>query len=308
MAHHIPAGVHFIPAHPVAGTENSGPDAGFAELFVNRWCILTPPPGTDQAAVDRLALFWRLLGANVESMSAGASRPRARHHQPSAASDRLYDRRHRRRAGPGHPLRGAAVLGRRLPRLHAHRRLRSDHVARRVPRQQGRGAGDARSLQRGSGDAHPRDPPRRRRYACSSSSAARGRSAAASWKSDRIPRRPTSAGRIPICRRVRCRDHTRRTTDTQVDSAAPRQRPAGAFGKSAPAPSSTGSAAAFRTGVAARRPETAQGRLRHPPAALGMRRPLGPRARCAGRAPIPARERRSGARSRPAPGSTDRAH
>src|SRR5690606_2205500 len=43
MAPHIPAGVHFVPAHPVAGTEYSGPDAGFAELFVNRWCILTPP-------------------------------------------------------------------------------------------------------------------------------------------------------------------------------------------------------------------------------------------------------------------------
>src|SRR3954453_5692462 len=44
MAPHVPAGVHLIPAHPVAGTEHSGPDAGFAELFVNRWCILTPPP------------------------------------------------------------------------------------------------------------------------------------------------------------------------------------------------------------------------------------------------------------------------
>jgi cyclohexadieny/prephenate dehydrogenase len=70
MAPHIPPGVHFIPAHPVAGTESSGPDAGFAELFVNRWCILTPPPGADSNAVERLASFWRLLGANVESMSA----------------------------------------------------------------------------------------------------------------------------------------------------------------------------------------------------------------------------------------------
>ena len=70
MSPHIPAGVHFVPAHPVAGTENSGPDAGFAELFVNRWCILTPPPGADAAAVERLAAFWRLLGANVETMSA----------------------------------------------------------------------------------------------------------------------------------------------------------------------------------------------------------------------------------------------
>ena len=70
MAPHLPAGVHFIPAHPVAGTENSGPDSGFAELFVNRWCILTPPPNADTAAVEQLAAFWRALGANVEIMSA----------------------------------------------------------------------------------------------------------------------------------------------------------------------------------------------------------------------------------------------
>ncbi len=70
MAPHIPAGVHLIPAHPVAGTEYSGPDAGFAELFVNRWCILTPPPDADKDAVERLAAFWRALGANVETMSA----------------------------------------------------------------------------------------------------------------------------------------------------------------------------------------------------------------------------------------------
>jgi cyclohexadieny/prephenate dehydrogenase len=70
MAPHIPKGVHFVPAHPVAGTEHSGPDAGFAELFVNRWCILTPPPDAEPDAVERLAAFWRALGANVESMSA----------------------------------------------------------------------------------------------------------------------------------------------------------------------------------------------------------------------------------------------
>jgi len=70
MAPHLPAGVHFVPAHPVAGTEYSGPDAGFAELFVNRWCILTPPEGTDKAAVERLAAFWRAFGAKVETMTA----------------------------------------------------------------------------------------------------------------------------------------------------------------------------------------------------------------------------------------------
>ncbi len=70
MAPFLPKNVHFVPAHPVAGTENSGPDSGFAELFVNRWCILTPPADADAAAVERLALFWRTLGAKVESMSA----------------------------------------------------------------------------------------------------------------------------------------------------------------------------------------------------------------------------------------------
>jgi cyclohexadieny/prephenate dehydrogenase len=70
MGPHIPQGVHFIPAHPVAGTEHSGPDSGFAELFINRWCILTPPEGTDDAAVERLKRFWLALGAKVEVMSA----------------------------------------------------------------------------------------------------------------------------------------------------------------------------------------------------------------------------------------------
>jgi cyclohexadieny/prephenate dehydrogenase len=69
MAPHLPGNVHFVPAHPVAGTEFSGPDAGFAELFVNRWCILTPPDGTDPAATEKLATFWRALGANVETMT-----------------------------------------------------------------------------------------------------------------------------------------------------------------------------------------------------------------------------------------------
>jgi len=65
---HIPGGVHFIPGHPVAGTEHSGPEAGFAELFRQRWCILTPPKGADPAALARLADFWRALGSKVEIM------------------------------------------------------------------------------------------------------------------------------------------------------------------------------------------------------------------------------------------------
>jgi cyclohexadieny/prephenate dehydrogenase len=69
MAPHLPAGVHFVPAHPVAGTEHSGPDSGFAELFINRWCILTPPEGTDENAVEKLRAFWAAIGAKVEIMT-----------------------------------------------------------------------------------------------------------------------------------------------------------------------------------------------------------------------------------------------
>jgi cyclohexadieny/prephenate dehydrogenase len=69
MASHLPNNVHFVPAHPVAGTEDSGPDSGFAELFINRWCILTPLPDTDAAAVEKLATLWRTIGANVETMT-----------------------------------------------------------------------------------------------------------------------------------------------------------------------------------------------------------------------------------------------
>ncbi|MBI3672116.1 MAG: prephenate/arogenate dehydrogenase family protein, partial [Rhizobiales bacterium] len=66
---HVPKGVHFIPGHPVAGTEQSGPESGFAELFGNRWCILTPLPDADPAAVSRLEGFWRACGSNVETMT-----------------------------------------------------------------------------------------------------------------------------------------------------------------------------------------------------------------------------------------------
>ena len=59
-----------IPAHPVAGTENSGPDAGFAQLFRNRWCIVTPPPQTNLVKLSELVAFWEALGANVEIMDA----------------------------------------------------------------------------------------------------------------------------------------------------------------------------------------------------------------------------------------------
>ncbi|MGC8201875.1 prephenate/arogenate dehydrogenase family protein [Aliiroseovarius sp. PTFE2010] len=64
----IPDGVHFIPAHPLAGTEHSGPRSGFAELFDNRWCLIVPVAGTDRAAVDRLRRLWEGMGANVDEM------------------------------------------------------------------------------------------------------------------------------------------------------------------------------------------------------------------------------------------------
>jgi len=65
---HVPEGVHFIPGHPIAGTEQSGPEAGFAELFDNRWTILTPVPNTDADALRKLTQFWQGLGANVQIM------------------------------------------------------------------------------------------------------------------------------------------------------------------------------------------------------------------------------------------------
>lgn len=73
MAPHLPDGVHFVPAHPVAGTEHSGPEAGFAQLFEGRWCILTPPEGTDPDAVARMTALWRAVGSDVDTMD-------ARHH------------------------------------------------------------------------------------------------------------------------------------------------------------------------------------------------------------------------------------
>ena len=68
MAPHIPKGVHLIPGHPIAGTEHSGPAAGFPELFINRWCVLTPRGDVDPGAVSKLSAFWSALGSNVELM------------------------------------------------------------------------------------------------------------------------------------------------------------------------------------------------------------------------------------------------
>lgn len=70
VAPHLADGIHFVPAHPLAGTEHSGPESGFAELFDNRWCLLITDEKTDRKAADDLARFWRGLGSNVEEMDA----------------------------------------------------------------------------------------------------------------------------------------------------------------------------------------------------------------------------------------------
>ncbi|SIQ35334.1 prephenate dehydrogenase [Rhizobium sp. RU20A] len=70
MQPHMPDGVHFIPGHPIAGTEHSGPDAGFVGLFKGRWCILTPPEGSDAGAVARLRALWEAMGSRVDEMDA----------------------------------------------------------------------------------------------------------------------------------------------------------------------------------------------------------------------------------------------
>jgi len=67
---YLPGGAHLVPGHPVAGTEHSGPEAGLADLFEGRWAILTPPPGADQAAVERVVALWQRCGSTVEIMEA----------------------------------------------------------------------------------------------------------------------------------------------------------------------------------------------------------------------------------------------
>ena len=67
---YLPKTVHFVPGHPIAGTENSGPDAGFASLFEGRWCVLTPPKESDTTAVNKVIQFWERAGSRVDTMSA----------------------------------------------------------------------------------------------------------------------------------------------------------------------------------------------------------------------------------------------
>ena len=65
----VPDGVHFVPAHPIAGTEHSGPDAGFVELFQGRWTLLTPPVGTDEESVEKVAALWQRCGSQIARMT-----------------------------------------------------------------------------------------------------------------------------------------------------------------------------------------------------------------------------------------------
>ena len=70
MSPYLPDTAHFVPGHPIAGTENSGPDAGFASLFEGRWCVLTPSAETDQKAVGKVIQLWEAAGSKVDQMSA----------------------------------------------------------------------------------------------------------------------------------------------------------------------------------------------------------------------------------------------
>jgi cyclohexadieny/prephenate dehydrogenase len=162
MAPHLPKTVHFVPAHPVAGTEHSGPDAGFAELFENRWCILTPPEGTDPEAVDKLAAVWRLLGAKVEIMT-------PEHHDivlaitshiPHLIAYNIVGT-----AADVEEVTQSEVIKFSAGGFRDFTRIRSCDVARRVSQQQGGGAGDARPLLRGSRRPPAHDPLGRRRGA-----------------------------------------------------------------------------------------------------------------------------------------------
>jgi cyclohexadieny/prephenate dehydrogenase len=125
VAPHMPAGVHFIPGHPLAGTEYSGPRSGFATLFQNRWWLLTPLPGTDAGALDRLRALLLAMGANVDEMDV------ARHDLVLAVVSHTP---------------------------HLHRRQRPGDVARRVPDQQGCGARHPRPLRRRAVRAAARHP------------------------------------------------------------------------------------------------------------------------------------------------------
>jgi cyclohexadieny/prephenate dehydrogenase len=118
----IPEGVHFVPGHPIAGTEHSGPEAGFAELFDGRWCILTPAEGTDAAAVALVERFWTALGSKAEHMDAQhhdlVLRRRPAHH---------VRRRHQHACAAAHLV--AVQRVQRAPHQRQVQDLQQHHVA-----------------------------------------------------------------------------------------------------------------------------------------------------------------------------------
>ncbi len=157
--------MHFVPAHPVAGTEHSGPDSGFAELFINRWCILTPPEGADAAAVETLRAFWAALGAKVEIMTPDhhdlvlaitSHLPHLIAYTIVGTADELED------GDASEVMKFSAGGFRDFTRIAA-----SDPTMWRDVFLHNKDAvlEMLGTLQRGSFEAHPRDPPRRRRGA-----------------------------------------------------------------------------------------------------------------------------------------------
>ena len=187
-------GATIVPAHPVAGTERSGPEAGFASLFHKRWCIITPPEGANPVAVERVSEFWRRLGAEVEMMEPG------HHDRVLAITSHLPHLIAYTIVGTASDMEEVTrsevikYSAGRLSRLHAHCRVGPDHVARRVHGQSRGSARHAAALFRGSvGAAAPRSAGARATN-CSTCSPAPGRSGAASSNRVRTIRRPISAG------------------------------------------------------------------------------------------------------------------
>ena len=145
---HMPDHVHFIPGHPLAGTEHSGPRAGFAELFDNRWTILTPLDGADPQALDRLTQLWQGMGAQVDLMdpphhdlvlAVTSHTPHLIAYTMVGVADDL------RRVTDSEVIKYSAAG---FSRFHPYCRQRPDHVARRVPDQQGCDLGNSWALHR----------------------------------------------------------------------------------------------------------------------------------------------------------------
>ena len=198
-----PPGVHFVPAHPLAGTEYSGPDSGFSTLFENRWCLLTPTPDTNAGMVEELAEFWKRLGAKVEATT-------PEHHDLALAVTShlphliayniVGTAAHLETVTQSEVIKFSASGFRDFTRIAA-----SDptmwrdvflHNKDAVLDMLGRFNADLKSLQSMIEKATAR--------ACSTSSRARGRSARASWNRARTRRRRTSGGRMRERRRKAC--------------------------------------------------------------------------------------------------------